>query len=181
MGLKAWLSVANLFMRRYSRGNLGLLILCKPVSASQFFPLSLHLVPELGVWLKNTFEPRRVEYELHRPASTKFPAVSNLNNESLCINIDEEKSCSWNFATISDCLQGQKVSYCTKEATWVSTVSFLQSQDRPFEYIYNFLNNSEQRRSVSLTQYCWPLPVLIFKVSTSWPAHFYLIPLIILL
>lgn len=49
MGLKAWLSVVNLFMRRYSGRNLALLILRKPVSASQFFPLSLHLVPELSV------------------------------------------------------------------------------------------------------------------------------------
>lgn len=112
-------------MRRYSRGNLGLLILCKPVPASQFFPLSLHFVPELSVWLKNTFKPRRVEYELPRSASTKFPAVRYLNNESLCINIDEGKSCSSNFATIYDCLQVQKVNYCTKEATRQSTLSFL--------------------------------------------------------
>lgn len=136
-----------LFMRRYGRGNLGLLILCEPVSASQFFPLSLHLVPELSIWLKNTLEPRRVEHELHRSASAKLPAVSNLNNESLCINIDEWKTWSWNFAMISDCVQEQKVSYCTKEAWWLH---FLANMSLSFKYvksghyIYNVSNYFKQ-------------------------------------
>lgn len=136
-------------------------------------------------------KPRRVEYELHRSASAKLPAVSNLNNETLCINIDEGKSCSWNFVAISDCLEVQKVSYCTKVAMWLKYCFVFAKYVTLFKHVesghtflsiliksWTILNNEECFKNILMTTGCINIQCIY---CTSWTAHFFAFYLILLI
>lgn len=57
-----WLRLFNdtdLLIRRHIGGNLRLLVFCQPVPSSELFPLRLHLIPELCVWLEESNRQRR--------------------------------------------------------------------------------------------------------------------------